>query len=148
MRRRLRKKKRLGEFLELGFEVSAELAAGLEPAGFEAFIDRVIEAVEARRLGFAGGGSTRFEGFVARLDRGSATEADREALAAFLTSDAVVVTHQVGPLVDAWRGPFDVLASHPIPDDDILAAFDEVRAQMAINGVRPRASDWLKELDE
>jgi uncharacterized protein len=104
MRRRLRKKKRLGEFTELGFEVRAELTPDLDDAGFEAFIDRCIEAVEARRLGFGGGGRREdFAGFVTQLGRGSATEHDRTAMVTFLSSDPAVVRHAVGPLVDAWH---------------------------------------------
>lgn len=48
MNRRLRKKKRVGEFNELGFEVRVELRAGLSDADFEVFIDRWIEAIEAQ----------------------------------------------------------------------------------------------------
>jgi len=103
MRRRLRKKKRLGEFQELGFEVNAELAADTGDKGSWAFFGRLIDAAEARQLGFGGGGSgTHFTWFVVRLGRGSADEADREALAGFLRGDAAVVHHDVGPLVDAW----------------------------------------------
>jgi uncharacterized protein YggL (DUF469 family) len=104
MRRRLRKKKHLGEFTELGFEVRADLTPDLDYAGFDAFLDRLIDAVEARGLAFGGGGRPEdFEGFVTQLRRGSATEADREALTAFLAANSAVVRHAVGPLVDAWH---------------------------------------------
>jgi uncharacterized protein len=99
MRRRLRKKLHRGELTELGFEVMAELDVEQRFA----FLDRFIDAVEAWQLGFGGGGSTPFAGFVGRLGPGSASDADREALEAFLASDPAVIRHQVGPLVDAWR---------------------------------------------
>ena len=52
----------------------------------------------------AGGGRDgKFEGFVTRLGRGSATEEDRAALATFLKGDDAVVRHEVGALTDAWR---------------------------------------------
>jgi uncharacterized protein len=103
MRRRLRKKKRLGEFKELGFQVKAELVGDVGENGSWAFFGRLIDAVELRRLGVGGGGSgTHFGWFVVRLGRGSADETDREALAGFLRSDPAVVHHEVGPLVDAW----------------------------------------------
>jgi hypothetical protein len=35
--------------------------------------------------------------------RGSASGADRDALAAVLAGDPAAVRHDVGPLVDAWR---------------------------------------------
>lgn len=99
MRRRLRKKKHLEEFREDGFKVRAQIS--LE-ADFEAFIDRLIDAVEARRLGVTGGGDKDFQGFVAHLGRGTATEADREALGRFFAADPAVAQHEVGALVDAW----------------------------------------------
>lgn len=105
MRRRIRKKKRVGEFQELGFEVTAELRDGLSEADFGAFLDRWISAIEARRLTFGGGGGEgRFGGFVVRAGRGSATDDDRASLSALLQSDAVVVGHEVGELRDAWYG--------------------------------------------
>ncbi len=55
MRRRLRKKKRLGDFIELGFVLRAELVPTLDDPGFDAFLDRWIDAVEARGLVFGGG---------------------------------------------------------------------------------------------
>lgn len=104
MRRRLRKKLHVGEFIELGFEVRAELTPGLDDAGYDAFLDRLIDAIETRRLAFGGGGRPEdFEGFVTQLERGSATESDRSALGAFLEGDPAVVRHEVGALVDAWH---------------------------------------------
>lgn len=103
MRRRLRKKLHKGEFTELGFEVMAELDLEAGEERWHAFLDRFIDAVEARQLGFGGGGGTPFAGFVGRLGPGSASDADREALEAFLASDPAVIRHEVGPLVDAWR---------------------------------------------
>jgi uncharacterized protein YggL (DUF469 family) len=65
MRRRLRKKKRLGEFVELGFSVHVEFLPSLDNTGFDAFLDRWIDAIEARGLLFGGGGrQDSFEGFV------------------------------------------------------------------------------------
>jgi len=105
MNKRLRKKKRVGEFKELGFELLGELRPGTSDDDVDAFVDRLIVAVEARRLGFGGGGGRdgKFEGFVTRMGRGSATEDDRTALAAFLAGDVDVVRHEVGALKDAWR---------------------------------------------
>jgi uncharacterized protein YggL (DUF469 family) len=86
MRRRLRKKKRLAEFIELGFLVRAKLVPALDDPGFDAFLDRWIDA---------------FEGFVTRTGRASATDADRAAVMAFCEDDSAVISHDVGPLVDA-----------------------------------------------
>ncbi|HTU62679.1 MAG TPA: 50S ribosome-binding protein YggL, partial [Polyangiales bacterium] len=55
MRKRLRKKKRVGEFQELCFELRAELRSDLDNAELEGFVDRLIDTVEARKLSFGGG---------------------------------------------------------------------------------------------
>ncbi len=105
MKRRLRKKKRVGEFRELGFEVTATLRDGLSDAELAAFLDRWIDAIEARRLAFGGGGGARtVTGFVTRAGRGSATDDDRAALAAVLQADTAVARHEAGELRDAWYG--------------------------------------------
>jgi uncharacterized protein YggL (DUF469 family) len=93
VKKRLRKKKHLGEFKELGFEER------------EAFVDRLIDIVEARSLAFGGGAGRddKLDGFVTRAGRGSATEEDRAALAAFLDRAAEIARHEVGALRDAWH---------------------------------------------
>jgi uncharacterized protein YggL (DUF469 family) len=53
LNKRLRKKKRVGEFQELGFEVRGELRPGVAGAQLDAFVDRFLAQVEARQLGFA-----------------------------------------------------------------------------------------------
>ena len=55
MKKRLRKKKHLGEFKELGFEVRGDLRPGLSGNDLEAFVDRLIDIVDARSLAFGGG---------------------------------------------------------------------------------------------
>ena len=106
MNKRLRKKKRVGEFKELGFELRAGLRPGLVGVELDAFLDRLIDVVEARKLGFGGGAGRddEIDGVVTRMGRGSATEDDRAALAAFVVSDDAVVRHEIGALRDAWYG--------------------------------------------
>ncbi|AKV04391.1 hypothetical protein AKJ09_11054 [Labilithrix luteola] len=106
MNKRLRKKKRVGEFKELGFELRADLQPGLTESAVDALVDRLIDVVEARQLAFGGGGGgdDKLEGFVQRARRGSATEDDRAALAAFFERDESVVRHEIGALRDAWYG--------------------------------------------
>jgi uncharacterized protein YggL (DUF469 family) len=99
MRRRLRKKKRIDEFTEFGFEIRAELIPDLSDSSFDAFVDRLIEFVEGRQLAFGGGGSRAFEGFVTHPGRASASDEDRFALSGFLNDDSTVVRYQIGPLV-------------------------------------------------
>lgn len=101
MRKRLRKKKRLAEFKECGFDVCAVLR--VEDA--EAFVGRWIAAVEANGLAFGGRvGGDGLDGFVTRFTRGGATAEHRMGIVAFLDGDATVVHHEVGGLRDAWYG--------------------------------------------
>ena len=96
----------MGEFKELGFEVRGDLRLGLVGAALDAFVDRLIDVVEARQLAFGGGAGRddKLDGFVTGMGRGSATEDDRAALAAFLEGDVAIIRHEVGELCDAWYG--------------------------------------------
>lgn len=103
MRRRLRKKLRLGEFREYGFQIRADLTAGTDPV---AVLWRLVEAAEERGLVFGGGGDNPLQALVMRPERGGATEADRETFRELLWSNPAVSKWKVGPLVDAWHGPW------------------------------------------
>lgn len=108
MNRRLRKKKRVGEFRELGFQVYFRLRAGMSENDLDAFCDRLISAVEVGDLEYGGGMNLREgNGFIAHLGRGSATEADREAMRAWFEAEPAVVAYWVGALVDAWYGKYE-----------------------------------------
>lgn len=102
MKKRLRKKKRVGEFQEFGFDVDAGLRSNMDREALRAFSDRFIACIEANKLAFGGGIGPMVGGFVTRFDRGSATEVDRSSITTFLKSDRDVVQHQVGALRDAW----------------------------------------------
>jgi uncharacterized protein len=105
MKKRIRKKKRVGEFKELGFEVSATLRPGISDAELQGFVGRLLDFIEVRGLAFGGGAGFegRLSGFVTRAGRGSTTEEDRQALATFLTGDAVINQQETGSLEDAWH---------------------------------------------
>lgn len=95
--RRLRKKLHVDEFRENGFHVRFVLRT-LSAAEADRFWDAfLIEAIEARGLMYVGAD----EGFVAAL-RGSATEADRDAVRDWLAARPEVVSAAIDPLVDAW----------------------------------------------
>jgi len=105
MNKRLRKKKHLGEFRELGFLLRFQIDPALSTEARDALIDRWLqENIEAHGLSFGGGGLHAFEGFVCRADRGSATDAHRAAVASWLAAQPGVTGHAVFPLVDAWYG--------------------------------------------
>lgn len=107
MRQRLRKKKRVGEFRELGFAVAFRLQPTLDEAGVDAFFDDFIDVVEKHNLGFGGGGKIEWQGYVTRMGRGSTSDVDRQALNAFFEQDPRVQVATFGPLTDAWYGDWD-----------------------------------------
>ena len=99
--RRLRKKLRIGEFREDGFEVEFKFAQPMTNDEKVDFLFKFIEEViEARDLFFGGGES----GYVTRSGRGSATDADREAVKRWLVASSVINCVEVKPLEDAWYG--------------------------------------------
>jgi uncharacterized protein YggL (DUF469 family) len=106
MNRRMRKKKRVGEFRELGFELSITLVDTSDET-LDVFMTRAIDHAAALGLSPGGGGagpSVAF--FVTRAGRGGASEQHREALTRAIRSDAAVRQSTCGPLIDAWHGPF------------------------------------------
>jgi hypothetical protein len=108
MNKRLRKKKRVGEFRELGFRVRFE-TPGLSPEQVDALIDRWLdEAIESNGLACGGScGPVQWDGFVQMDHRGSATNEHREAVTSWLKSQSTIKNVEVSPLIDAWYGPFD-----------------------------------------
>ncbi|MEX2141578.1 MAG: 50S ribosome-binding protein YggL [Pirellulales bacterium] len=105
MKKRLRKKLRKGEFKEVGCEVRIKLAEGLSDEQAEAFVDAFLaEVIEAQGLQF-GGGAFRGEcdGYIGKY-RGSVTVAHQGEVGRWLAGRAEVVSHEFGPLKDAWYG--------------------------------------------
>lgn len=97
--RRLRKKLRVGEFRELGFELALQFAGDLTTAADDAFWHAfIVDCIERRGLVY--GGATT--GTVARAGRGSASPEDREAVRAWLAARAEVLRFELGPLDDVW----------------------------------------------
>jgi uncharacterized protein YggL (DUF469 family) len=105
VKKRLRKKLRLGEFQEFGFEVFFRLADNTPDHIFESVIDAFIShAIEANGLVCGGGGkNSGWNVFVTLDQRGSATDEHRQAVQRWLEKRAEVKDIGIGPLVDAWR---------------------------------------------
>ncbi|AMR28988.1 hypothetical protein A0257_19050 [Hymenobacter psoromatis] len=103
MTKRLRKKLRLREFQEMGFLVKFDLDISNTQAAEFAFSDKLIEMIEANQL-HIGGGITDF--FACAGQRRTATGAHREAVRQWLQEQPEITAINVGPLVDAWHGPF------------------------------------------
>ena len=107
MRKRLRKKQRLGEFQEFGFRVRIVTASGLTKAERDWLLwdGWVLGFVETSGLLFGGGGLRDWDGYVtSAARRGSATEHHRQAAAGWLASQPGVARYEVFPLTDAWHG--------------------------------------------
>lgn len=98
--RRLRKKLHLGEFQQLGFEVSITLKPNLGIDELDRFLDEfVLDAIEKNDLAFGGGTDC---GFITTWKRGSASEAHRTIVENWLSQRQEVVSVMLGSLVDAW----------------------------------------------
>jgi len=107
MRKRLRKKRRFGEFQELEFPVAFRLNPKLSEAEVEQFLHELVERAETRGLVFLGSGDVEWFGAVTRSGRGSPSEEDKVFVHKHLTSDARVESVSIGPLRDAWNGQWD-----------------------------------------
>ncbi|MFO7914634.1 MAG: 50S ribosome-binding protein YggL [Candidatus Krumholzibacteriales bacterium] len=104
MKRRLRKKKHLGEFRQMGFYLYLYLREEIDESISRKFKDSLLEDFEkildAPPVGVFWGESY-FELFICPA-RGSATDEDREWLRKRLEMDINVQYYEFGPLIDAW----------------------------------------------
>lgn len=105
MRRRLRKKRRLGEFREFGFVVEFDSPEVDIEAPNQLLFDFLDYAIEPHGLCCGGGGGTRQWRFIVSLykKRGSTTDAHREAVKRWLDGDPRVAYIQFGPPIDLWH---------------------------------------------
>jgi len=108
LNRRQRKKLLVGEFQELVFDTQISFAKPLDESAYDAFIDAFIDFVESRHLVIGGfGGSlplSEMDGLVSKAGPGSVTDADRQAVQAWLEQRAEVSKVVLGELVDGWYG--------------------------------------------
>ncbi len=100
--RRQRKKLHLGEFQELGFAISAGCPADWTLAQRDFAMITLLETLDAHGLCFGGGDSAGgMDGYVACVQRRSASDAEREMVRAKL-AELGFTDPQVAPLSDAW----------------------------------------------
>ncbi|MBB3104242.1 YggL family protein [Azomonas macrocytogenes] len=106
MKRRLRKKRYLGEFQEHAFELKIDFKQALEEEALMTFLEDFIDAVEARQLDYIGGIDAKWlEGTIMTARRyASPTEEDRQAVSAWLEKRPEVARVETGELFDAWYG--------------------------------------------
>lgn len=98
--KRLRKKLRLGEFQELGFEIIFSLNENIDNSVIHEFFHEFLtEAIEKNGLLF--GGSSQ-GGFVTLDKRGSTSEQNRALVKNWLASQPILTNVIIGELVNAW----------------------------------------------
>lgn len=101
MRRRLRKKRRVGEFQELGIELSLTLRSGID---FDAFLDDFLtSAIEVHGLRFGGSGSSTHLSGVVELGRRDVASTHRDVLEGWLAADRRIDAYTVSQFVDLWH---------------------------------------------
>jgi hypothetical protein len=104
MKKRLCKKLHRAEFRKMAFPIDFRLVPGIDERTSDAFLDQLIDVVEAQGLGFSSGGRETWSGVVTKLGRGSATEEDRSYIDTWLREHPQIAGHSVGPRKDAWYG--------------------------------------------
>ncbi|MGL1959421.1 MAG: 50S ribosome-binding protein YggL [Colwellia sp.] len=100
--RRLRKKLRVDEFKEFGFDVAWQFNEGITGDELDAFINKFFdEVIEVNALSFGGEGDTLWHGLICTQKLGSCTEEHRAAVDKWLNENgAKSVT--VSELYDVW----------------------------------------------
>jgi hypothetical protein len=89
-----------------------------------------------------------------RLDDGGTAEFDADQSVAaiagrlFLQSVRAEVEYEVTGDSEKAGTITSIEAFAPVRDDEILDEFERIRGDLASHGLKVRASDWLKELDE
>ena len=96
--RRLHKKLRSGDFVEMGFNIDVKAKFEWSDEVLDTFIDKI----ETFDLAFGGGINEQdMRGFIAPMERGSVTEEQRQDIINWLNElDCEVVA---GELEDSWR---------------------------------------------
>jgi uncharacterized protein YggL (DUF469 family) len=106
MKKRLRKKFRLGEFTEFEFQVDFKMKETPDASAVDALLGTFLDDIEAR--GLVGGGTFSNQGdftfsLYANRAKVAVTEEHRQAVEAWLVANPAIASHTVGPLVDAWH---------------------------------------------
>ncbi|AZQ83405.1 DUF469 domain-containing protein [Colwellia sp. Arc7-635] len=99
---RLRKKLRVDEYQELGFDLAWKLDDGTDSEAIDAFLSKFFdEVIDPNCLGFGGEGDTLWHGLVCTQQIGKCTEEHRQLVEKWLTDNgATSVT--VSALYDVW----------------------------------------------
>jgi len=100
--RRLRKKLRVDEFQEIGFDIAWKLADGTDNEAIDVFIVKFFkEAIEPNGLGFGGEGDLLWHGIICTQKIGKCTQEQKLMVEKWLTDNgATSVT--TSDLYDVW----------------------------------------------
>lgn len=110
MKKRLEKKKHLGEFVEWGVTVAV---ARRRKEDFDDFLDDFIEqAIERNDCYFGGGGKEdRLEGVIELGRTSDSPEKKLKKVISWLEAREDVEKYVTGKIIDVWNGPFDEIDS-------------------------------------
>ena len=99
---RLRKKLRVDEFQEIGFDIAWTFPDDITGEAIDNFIDTFFaDVIEPNALGFGGEGDTLWHGLVCTRDIGKCTEAHRTEVEKWLLANGAVAA-TVSELYDVW----------------------------------------------
>ena len=100
--RRLRKKLRVDEYQELGFDIAWKLPDDTDSTAIDAFIVRFFnEAIEPNGLGFGGEGDVLWHGIICTQKLGKCTDEQRTTVEKWLTDNGATAV-KVSDLYDVW----------------------------------------------
>ncbi|MEW6981522.1 50S ribosome-binding protein YggL [Colwelliaceae bacterium 6471] len=100
--RRLRKKLRVDEFQELGFDVAWKLNDDVDGEAIDTFITKFFnEAIDPNGLGFGGEGDTIWHGLVCTQKLGKCSDEHRSIVEKWLKDNGATAV-SVSELYDVW----------------------------------------------
>jgi len=100
--RRIRKKLRVDEYQELGFDVAWKLADDFDSDAVDAFISKFFaEAIEPNGLGFGGEGDVLWHGLICTQKLGKCTDEHRASVEKWLKENGATAV-AVSDLYDVW----------------------------------------------
>jgi len=100
--RRLRKKLRVDEYQELGFDLAWKLPDGTDSEGIDTFIVKFFnDIIEPNGLGFGGEGDLLWHGIICTQKLGKCTDEHRAAVEKWLKDNGATAV-SVSDLYDVW----------------------------------------------
>lgn len=99
---RLKKKLRVGEYQELGFDIAWQLKDDSTDEAVDDFLSQFFaEVIEPNGLGFGGEGDTLWHGLICTQKLGKCTEEHRQLVEKWLTDNGATAV-SVSELYDVW----------------------------------------------